>query len=802
MRDNLKTKKQLILELEELRLKTGELHKQLNATNLSKMEFISDKAFLNSISQKSGTETDDINRNLLDISPTPILVINPDTTIRYVNKAFSDVSGYSFKEIVGIKTPYPYWPEEHIEEYAANFSISFKHGEHKKVMSFRKKNGDTFWVEINGRTILDNGKPEYYLVTWNDITAHKKYERLLLESNQRYRSLFEYNPDATFSLDLESRFLSVNGSACRLFGYPKNVMLTRSFLDFVSPGDLKRTKEYLELAIAGIPESYEICITSLAGAEIYLNITNIPIIVDHSVTGLFGIAKNITEKLHTEQMASEARNKIKESEEKYRILANNSNQAVIVIQNHQLKYCNSKTFEITGYTIKELSSIPFTEHFLPEDREKAAINYQNRQKGLPAPFLYEARLRDKNGDVRWAEINVINIVWENKPAYLYLFTDITAHKQILEQLNQEKNKLQSITDSMEYGLNIIDLNFNIIYQNNYSKTLAGTHTGEKCYQVFEHGDSVCEGCPVSLTFKNGNMNIAQRKTNSPDGKNVFLENTAYSIKNEKAEIVSCVETVRDITERKQMEDRIIDLYEKEKFQRQELQEEAKSRGLFIDVLAHELRTPLTPIIASISMLQDLQKSRTPTIQRKLVSNIFNSSQILARRLEDLLDIARYSRGTFRLQMQPIDILKYILEIANRCKPVLDQRNQKLNLNIPQNLPIILADPSRLEQVFTNLLSNASKFSPDGGNVFLKAAIVSDSLLVEIEDEGIGIAPQEYDQLFQPYHRVEQDRHKIPGMGLGLAVAKQIVEAHGGKIWVKSELERGSKFSFTIPAKLV
>ena len=106
----------------------------------------------------------------------------------------------------------------------------------------------------------------------------------------------------------------------------------------------------------------------------------------------------------------------------------------------------------------------------------------------------------------------------------------------------------------------------------------------------------------------------------------------------------------------------------------------------------------------------------------------------------------------------------------------------------------------MEQVIVNLLSNASKFSYEKGNIQFKAFLGDGRLEIEVKDDGIGITPDEQKRLFQPYHRVEQDRHKFPGMGLGLAVSKQIVEAHGGTIRVTSQLGQGSIFSFWIPLK--
>jgi signal transduction histidine kinase len=257
----------------------------------------------------------------------------------------------------------------------------------------------------------------------------------------------------------------------------------------------------------------------------------------------------------------------------------------------------------------------------------------------------------------------------------------------------------------------------------------------------------------------------------------------------------------EISQRKQMEDRLVELYEEEKKQREELNKEAKARGLFIDVLAHELRTPLTPILASTGMLNDMIKTSPDVIQKKLCSNISSSVQKLAARLEELLDLAAYSRGTFKLNPIPVDMNQYIQEVTTRFQPVLAQKSQQISINHPEVSTVVEIDPSRLEQVLTNLLSNASKFGPQNSLIELKMEITEEGLKIEVTDHGIGISEEDQARLFQPYHRVEQDRQKFPGIGLGLAVCKQIVEAHHGKIWVTSQPEKGSTFIILLPMKV-
>jgi two-component system, OmpR family, aerobic respiration control sensor histidine kinase ArcB len=282
------------------------------------------------------------------------------------------------------------------------------------------------------------------------------------------------------------------------------------------------------------------------------------------------------------------------------------------------------------------------------------------------------------------------------------------------------------------------------------------------------------------------------------GDQITVQIVAQAIRDKRGNILYIDGTIEDITERRRMEEQIIELYEKEKRQREILQEEARARGMFIDVLAHELRTPLTPIMVSTGILKDKSAMMSETIREKLIDNVYDTSQTLSRRLEELLDLARYSRGTFRLKTMPTNLDQFFCTMIDRHKPALLLKEQKLIAEIPAELPSAEIDAARLEQVIVNLLSNASKFSPDQGTILFKVTVNHQSFRVDVQDEGIGIPPDAQNRLFEPYHRVEQDRQQFPGLGLGLAVAKQIVEAHGGKIWLSSEPGKGSIFSFQIP----
>jgi two-component system, OmpR family, phosphate regulon sensor histidine kinase PhoR len=259
------------------------------------------------------------------------------------------------------------------------------------------------------------------------------------------------------------------------------------------------------------------------------------------------------------------------------------------------------------------------------------------------------------------------------------------------------------------------------------------------------------------------------------------------------------DTTWKLVERRVDSQKLEESYQNEKKQREELQQEALARGMFIDILAHELRTPLTPILASSGMLLDILKEDAET-ERKLTVNLYNSANNMAHRLEELLDLARYARGTFRLSLRTVNLSIYLKEVVEQFLPTIEQNKQYIRLNIDGYLPPAQIDAPRLKQVINNLLSNASKFSPETSEIGFTAWSENNALRVDVKDQGAGVSTPDQEMLFQPYHRVEQDRQKYPGIGLGLAVARQIVEAHGGRIWVTSRTGEGSTFSFEIPLK--
>ncbi len=218
---------------------------------------------------------------------------------------------------------------------------------------------------------------------------------------------------------------------------------------------------------------------------------------------------------------------------------------------------------------------------------------------------------------------------------------------------------------------------------------------------------------------------------------------------------------------------------------------------FVDTLSHELKTPLTSIIAAAGLLAEELETSDQSHQ-KLIQTIIHNANTLETRLAELLDIVKTGSGKLQLQVEPVDIKSLVLGTCQQMSPMLRGKRQKLNTDLPDSVPIIHGDGQRLEQVLLNLMTNAAKFTPEGGNILVRVRQNDSGLVIDVQDNGIGIAREEQSRLFKPYSRLNSDRQHHPGLGLGLALAKQVVELHGGKIWVESAPGKGSTFSFSLP----
>ncbi|MBT3363196.1 MAG: GAF domain-containing protein [Chloroflexi bacterium] len=280
--------------------------------------------------------------------------------------------------------------------------------------------------------------------------------------------------------------------------------------------------------------------------------------------------------------------------------------------------------------------------------------------------------------------------------------------------------------------------------------------------------------------------------------NVYVKEGHQRDEDEMAFLVAVVNAMAGIIQRKQTDKKLANLYDTAKKQLEELQKETAARSNFIKVLAHELRTPLVPIISSAGLLKNMFAQEPARMEYKLSSMLLGGANSLNSRFEELLDLARFAAGDFTFEIAPLDIKELIVRVTSQFDSDAAQKDQTITLNISDNLPKVSADLIRLEQVVTNMMSNAVKLNTDDKSIVVHASMDGESLVVGIQDHGQGVTPEEQARIFEPYHLAEQDRQRFHGIGLGIAISREIVEAHGGRMWLESKQGFGSTFYFSIP----
>ncbi len=235
--------------------------------------------------------------------------------------------------------------------------------------------------------------------------------------------------------------------------------------------------------------------------------------------------------------------------------------------------------------------------------------------------------------------------------------------------------------------------------------------------------------------------------------------------------------VRDITERKEME---------------------KGRAQFLSIVSHEMRNPLTSILGLADILKRRAEQRRPLPEApEILGNIVEDARKLDALVENLMDTSLAEAGRLPLNRQTVDLGGLVQKVVGGQRSLSPRR--RFRLEIAPDVGHVPADPGRLEQVLDNLLGNAVKYSPEGGDITVEVVREPGRVVVSVADRGRGISREAMTTLFMPFHRVHRQGEENRGVGLGLFISRSIVDAHGGTMWVQSEAGRGSTFYFSLPA---
>ena len=235
---------------------------------------------------------------------------------------------------------------------------------------------------------------------------------------------------------------------------------------------------------------------------------------------------------------------------------------------------------------------------------------------------------------------------------------------------------------------------------------------------------------------------------------------------------------------------------------QELKKVDEIKSEFVSVASHELRTPLATIKNAVQLVLKGKAGEINETQYNFLTMAEKNINRLTNILNNLLDLSRIESGKIGMKPEELDLRVPVVFVLSSFKSQADGKSIHLEMDVEKNLPFVYGDREKVEQILTNLIGNAIKFTPEGGRVIVSARLsdrIRNAVGISVHDTGIGIPEDQFEKVFEKFHQVESPlHHSASGTGLGLAITKGLVEAHQGQIWVESELGKGSRFTFTLP----
>jgi len=348
-------------------------------------------------------------------------------------------------------------------------------------------------------------------------------------------------------------------------------------------------------------------------------------------------------------------------------------------------------------------------------------------------------------------------------------------KDKIEKINSERAKLDLVLSSMFEGVIVTDEEEKIILMNPSLRKLFLLDSSPEGKKPLEVIRNIAVGDMVDRVIK-GKQHLATEEIviNMPEEK-ILKVNGVPIMRNNKLE--GAILVFHDITELRRLE---------------------KIRQDFVANVSHELRTPIASIKGyAETLLEGALEDKDNA--KEFISIIYHDSNRLAALINDLLDLSKIESGKMKMSFAALDPVSLIKSAVKVIENQAKAKSIALKLDIPTSLPKIMADETRFSQVIINLLDNAIKYSSERGSTTISAKVVDNALQIDISDTGLGISEKDLPRIFERFYRVDKARSReLGGTGLGLSIVKHIVSAHGGQVWVKSGLGRGSTFSFTIP----
>ena len=625
--------------------------------------------------------------------------------------------------------------------------------------------------------------------------------QLLLDAVQDY---------AICTLDPAGVIRSWNWGAVRTMGYSAEEAVGKHFQIFYGPDDRAAGKPEAELAMArkeGRVED-EGWRVRKDGSRFWAN-TIITVLRDRQggICGFAKVTRDLTERRNAEE-------RVHRSEETFRLLIESAKEYAIFLidpDGHVLTW-NAGAQRIKGYTSDEIIGRSF-KAFYPKEDVKS---------GKPDRLLQTARERGsvedegwrvrKDGTRFWADV-VISAVFDDRRVlrgFAKVTRDLTLRRSAEERLRRSEEMFRLLVSSVkDYAIFLLDPNGNVATWNAGARNIKGYEAAEiigRHFSTFYPQEDVEAGKPereLQIAREQGSVQDEGWRVRK-DGSRFMANVLITAVHGGDGALRGFAKVTRDITEQQQAEEtRQALLQAEEETRRAEAsylvsQEANRAKDEFLMTLSHELRTPMTAILGWSRLLPAI-KPDDPAFAEAIAS-IARSAELQTRLIDDVLDVSRIVSGKLRLNLEVVEVARVVNGAIDATRASANARKISIVTSFAPGLGTIVGDPTRLQQIIWNLLTNAVRFTPKNGRIDVGARRVASQIQITVKDSGDGIDPEFLPHIFEPFRQAEHPRTRVHGgLGLGLSIVRHLAEAHGGSSTAESAGRgKGATFTITLP----
>ena len=715
--------------------------------------------------------------------------LNDDGTIKgfiEINKAASKRLGYSKNEFFDMTALDIYLdPSSILKMISEMFEKGYSTAENVQIA----KDGKKIPVELNTHLFNLEGK-NLVLSISRDITERKKSEEELKRSETILEEASHISKIGAYEWDIKRDEYILSGEGQRIYGVKESKLPFEEIMKVVYPTDVVNVRRALNKSLKTFkPYDLEHRINRPDGEIRYIHTRSSVLLDDKGKPDkMYGVTEDITERKHAEEQIKRLADIVDSSDDA--IIGEDLNGIILS--------WNRGAEKIYGYSAREMVGKPIFSLASDSERERTSKLLEKVKSGRKVAH-YEAQRTKKDGtkiDILVTLSPIKNVDGEIT-GISAIVRDITERKKAERALAESEERLNATIKSSPDSIISSDLNLDIISCNQASMDMYGASSSEELIglnasELINPKDRprLIEATKIALSEQRSVT--LELNSVTLDGRKVFpVEISGNSIRDAEGNPTGFVAITKDITERKNAERERETLIGELERSNQELQQ-------FAYIASHDLQEPLRTISSFTQLLARRYKGQIDKDADEFINFIVDGTNRMQAMIKDLLKYSRVqTRGE---EFKPTDVQNALDQALFNLKVTIDENNAEITHD---NLPVVTADEKQLIQLFQNLIGNAIKFKkPDESpkiHILSRKDEENKEYIIGVSDNGIGMDQQYAGRIFELFQRLHT-RDEYKGTGIGLAVAKKIVERHGGKIWVESEPDVGSTFYFTIPMK--